>query len=199
MAGLFFCLASTRCRAFILLCCNTATRRRLQRLLFRSCKLYSHNAKTVYRALQGISVDFPHSSTHNTAATQTAYAPPATHWRAYRQALHLHRYQIPPPRRTLYKSAQPPIIIAQTPIIIRYIRGAQTMPARRGLRLSCVDRWQVLHRAHLLRGSASPPVQGQPGGLRSDTLHPAGQSNSGRRGTIDGCRRISFRAFARCQ
>lgn len=140
----------------------------------------------------GVSADFTHSSAHNTAVTQAAYAPPATHWRAYRQALHLHRYQIPPPRRTLYKSAQPPIII-------RYIRGAQTMPARRGLRLSCVDRWQVLHRAHLLRGSAPPPVQGQPGGLRSDTLHPAGQSNSGRRGTIDGCRRISFRAFARCQ
>ena len=39
------------------------------------------------------------------------------------------------------------------------------MPARRGLRLSCVDRWQVLHRAHLLRGSASPPVPGQLGGV----------------------------------
>ena len=28
-------------------------------------------------------------------------------------------------------------------------------------------------------GSASPPVQGQPGGLQSGTLHPAGQSSSG--------------------
>lgn len=45
-----------------------------------------------------------------------------------------------------------------------------------------------------------------PGGLQSGTgqpgtLHPAGQSSgrehSGRRGTIDGYRRISFRAFAR--
>lgn len=50
-------------------------------------------------------------------------------------------------------------------IIIRYIRArpllwlharqcsiSQTMPARRGLRLPPVDRWQVLHPAHLLRG-----------------------------------------------
>ena len=45
-------------------------------------------------------------------------------------------------------------------------------------------------------GSASPPIQGQSG-----TLHPAGQSSSrgrgGRRGTIGGYRRISFRAVAR--
>lgn len=58
-------------------------------------------------------------------------------------------------------------------------------------------------------GSASPPIQGQPGGWRSGTgsavragaLYPAGQSSSrergGRRGTIGGYRRISFRAFAR--
>ena len=54
-------------------------------------------------------------------------------------------------------------------------------------------------------GSASPPVQGQPGGLRSVTgsavrAHPppgGAVKRQGRRGTIDGCRRISFRAFAR--
>lgn len=41
------------------------------------------------------------------------------------------------------------------------------MPARRGLRLSCVDRWQVLHRVS---------SQGAPGQLC--TLYPAGQSSS---------------------
>ena len=55
-------------------------------------------------------------------------------------------------------------------------------------------------------GSAPPPVQGQPGGLRSGTgsacRPPPGravqqQGRGGRRGTIDGYRRISFRAFAR--
>ena len=67
-------------------------------------------------------------------------------------------------------------------------------------------------------GSASPPVQGQPGGVsmlptpdslqsgtesavragrHPGTLHPAGKSSGGRRGTIGGLRRISFWAFAR--
>ena len=55
----------------------------------------------------------------------------------------------------------------------------QTMQARRGQLLPCVDRWQVFTRYQQYRpgtpaeGSASPPVQGQPG-----TLHPAGQSSS---------------------
>ena len=62
------------------------------------------------------------------------------------------------------------------------------MPARRGQLLPCVDRWQVLHPAHLLRGQrlhlyrVSPaacslaPVsnQGAPAGI----IHPAGQSSS---------------------
>ena len=71
------------------------------------------------------------------------------------------------------------------------------MPARRGLLLPCADHWQVLTRCQQYRpgapaeGSASPPVQGQPGGVsmlltfggwRSGTLHPAEQSsNRGRR------------------
>lgn len=63
------------------------------------------------------------------------------------------------------------------PIIIRYISGhrcpllwiharrcsiQQTMQARRVQLLPCVDRWQVLHPAHLVPG----------------TIHPAGQSSS---------------------
>lgn len=62
------------------------------------------------------------------------------------------------------------------------------MPARRGLLLPCVDRWQVLHPAHLLRGQrlhlyrvspaacdlATVSSQDAPAG----TLHPAGQFSS---------------------
>lgn len=50
---------------------------------------------------------------------------------------------------------------------------SHTMPARRGQLLPFVNRWQVLTRCQQYRpcapaeGSASPPVQGQPGGLRS--------------------------------
>lgn len=56
-----------------------------------------------------------------------------------------------------------------------------TGSARRGLDASHAQRLEVWHR-----------VSGKP-----STLHPAGQSSSGRRGTIGGYRRISFRAFAR--
>ena len=76
------------------------------------------------------------------------------------------------------------------------------MPARRGQRLPCADLWQVLTRCQQYRpgapaeGSASPPVQGQPGGV-SMLSTPGGRGRAGRRGTIGGSRRISFRAFAR--
>ena len=93
------------------------------------------------------------------------------------------------------------------------------MPARLGLRLPPVDRWQVLIRYQQYRsgapakGLAPPPVQGQPGGLQSGTGQQPGrtwsarhpppggavqqQGRGGRRGTIGGLRRSSFRAFAR--
>lgn len=111
-------------------------------------------------------------------------------------------------------------------IIIRYIRGcsgaplswiharqcsiSQTMPAAAGQRLPCADHWKALHPAHPLRGQrlhlyrvipAGVSMLPTPSGWRSGTLHPAEQSSSrrrsGRRGTIGGFRRISFRAFAR--
>ena len=82
-------------------------------------------------------------------------------------------YQIPPPRRTPCRSAQPPYYNkvykgSGAPLLWIHARRcsiSQTMPARRGQLLPWADRWQVLHPAHLLRGSASQPVQGQPGSV----------------------------------
>ena len=136
----------------------------------------------------GVSVNLTHPSAHNTADTQTAYAPPAPHWRAYRQALHLHRYKIPPPRRTLYRAGQPPIIIcigmgAPVRIVMDPCQAAHLL------------RGQRLH-LHMVSPAACSLAPGQSG-----ILHPAGQSSS--RGAADGaeplaaCRRISFRAVAR--
>ena len=59
-------------------------------------------------------------------AIQQSHKPPAQRWRAYHQAQHPHRYQAPPPRRTLYRSAQPPIII-------RYIRAQGCAPCYRSM------------------------------------------------------------------
>ena len=75
---------------------------------------------------------------------------------------------------TLYRSAQPPYYNN----VYKGGSISQTMPARRGQRLH-------LYRVSLAASRCFP--------------HPAGQSNGrgAAGGTIDGYRRISFRAFAR--
>ena len=97
------------------------------------------------------------------------------------------------------------------PIIIRYIKGCsipQTVPARRGQLLPSADRWQVLHPAHLLRGQHLHLYGVSPAACNLAPVSSAARTGSvwraiqrqgrgGRRGTIDGYRRISFRAFAR--
>ena len=74
------------------------------------------------------------------------------------------------------------------------------MPAAAGQLLPCADRWQVLHPAHPLRGQPGG-VSALPGIETGLAWHTSGAVLSswhgGRRGTIGGLRRISFRAFAR--
>lgn len=107
LAGLFFCLASAEgAGLFFLPGGVSATRKRLQWLFCRPCNYTVTEPKPFTRLYSGVSVDFTHFSAHNTAVTQAAYTPTTPRWRAYRQALHLRQYQIPPPRRTLYRPAQ---------------------------------------------------------------------------------------------
>ena len=124
-------------------------------------QLYHQHRKTARRALQALFRLFApfyrrkyqtNTSGYNTACTTleriTAPGRPPAHTRYHRHA----------GRCTGHSSR---------PIIIRYIRvqrcallwiharrcsRSQTVPARRGQLLLCVDRWQVLHPAHLLRG-----------------------------------------------
>lgn len=197
MAGLFFCLASAEgCRAFALLCCNVATHKRLQRVLCRLCSYTTNSAKQRTGLYRGVSYNLPHSTAANTRPTQAAIIPPAPRWSVSQRRSTSSAYQIPPPRRTPYRSAQTAyynkVYKGATVRRLLWIHArrcstSQTMPARRVLLLPPVDRWQVLTRyqqhkpGEPAEGSASPPIQGQSG-----TLHPAGQSSSGRRGTIDG-------------
>lgn len=122
VAGFFFCLASAEgAGLFFLPGGVSATHKRLQLLFCYRCKNYTAPTPKASTGLySSVSVDLTHSRAHNTAATQAAYAPPAPRWRAYRQALRVHRYQIQPTRRTLYRAGQPPIII-------RYIRVRHVM------------------------------------------------------------------------
>lgn len=89
MAGFFFCLASTRCRAFILSLYNTSPYKHLQRVLCRQCKLYRPRRKTVHRALQALFLWLDRWSVSQRRSTSSVC-------------------QIPPSRRTLYRTAQPP-------------------------------------------------------------------------------------------
>lgn len=182
-------------------------------------QLYRQHRKTAHRALQGLFLGFvtfyrhkyqTGTSGYNTACAtlERAHAPgrppPIPDTTAMPDAAQLSTAAY---YNKVYKSASLLWIHA-----IQCSRS-QTMQARRCQLLPSANRWQALHPAHLLRGSASPPVQGQPGGLRSGTGQQSGrtgsvwhpppggavqqQGNGGRRGTLDGCRRISFWAFAR--
>lgn len=200
-AGLFFCLASSEGAG--LLFCPAA----MQPHTSVSSGISAVNANYTVTTLKpftglysGFSIDLTRSSAHNTAITQDDYAPSAPRWRASQRRSTSSIYQTPP-RRTLYGSAKPPIIIryirvqrcALLWIHARQCSKSQTVPARRGQRL------------HLYRVSpaAFNLAPGQQSGRAGSAWHtpPGGavqrQGYGGRRGTIDGYRRISFRAFAR--
>jgi hypothetical protein len=164
-------------------------------------QLYSQRRKTAHRALQKLFRLFA-AFFRCCVAVYPAILHHLRHAGAYHSAetppTHT-RYQ--PPRRTLYGSAKPPIIIryirvqrcALLWIHARQCSKSQTVPARRGQRL------------HLYRVSpaAFNLAPGQQSGRAGSAWHtpPGGavqrQGYGGRRGTIDGYRRISFRAFAR--
>ena len=108
-AGLFFCLASAESAGLLFFLVAMQPHTSVYSGIFVTHANYTATTPKSFTGLySGVSAGLTRSSAHNTAATQTAYIPPASRWRAYRQAQHLHRYQIPPPRRTLYRPTQPP-------------------------------------------------------------------------------------------
>lgn len=136
-------------------------------------QLYRPRHKTAHRSLQGLFLRLcplnlrkyqTDTSSYNTAcATLERITAPQ------------HLQHIPDTRHHAGRCAAQ----HRPPIIIMYIRGCsipQTMPARRGQLLPCVDLWQVLHPAHLLMGQR---------------LHLY-RASGGRRGTVGGSRRIFF-------
>lgn len=148
-------------------CYNTATHRRLQRVLCRLCKLYRPRSKTANRALQALLQLFAVFCRCRVAGASSYTAPPA-------------------PRRTLYRAAQPSYYN-------KVYKGAAVRTYYRSMPDSAADRRPCQP------GGVSmlPTVQGRsawhtpPGGA----VQQQGRGAAG--GTIDGYRRISFRAFAR--
>lgn len=159
-----FCFALLQCSPY----------KRLQRVLFCSCSYTAHTAKRHTWLYRRFSCDFPYSTARDTRPTQAAIIPPATRWSTSQRRRTSSAYQIPPPRRTLYRPAQTAYYnkVYKSASLLwinaRRCSISQTMPAQR---------LTVWH----------PP----PGGAVQQ------QGRGGRRGTIGGYRRISFRAFAR--
>lgn len=130
--------------------CNTVPYKRLQRLFCHQCKYTAHAAKQRTGLYSVFSVDLTYSSA----------------------------YQIQPPRRTLYSSAQPPYYNnvyrggSGVPLLWIHTRQcniSQTMPARRRLAPTACESLASAAPGAPAEGSASPPVQVQPGGLQSGT------------------------------
>lgn len=159
-------------------CCNTAPYKRLQCVLCRPCNYTTNAAKQRTGIYRCFSCDCTRSAAHDTRPTQAAIIPPAPRWSVSQRRNTSSTYQNKRYARTLYRSAQPPIIIM-------YIRGCsiqQTMPARRGLDASHA-RLKPWHRVSLA-------LAWHTSGIMFSSWH-------GRRGTTGGLRRSSFRAFAR--
>ena len=98
----------TRCRAFILLRCNTARYKRLQRVLPCQCKLYRPCHKTAHRALQQLFLrlhpfNYPRYQT-DTTSHYRHMRHAGGHTRAWTRSTdtRYHRHA-----GTLYRSAQP--------------------------------------------------------------------------------------------
>lgn len=141
LAGLFFCLASAEGAG--LLFCPDAIQPNTSVYSVFCCvnaNYTAHAAKQRTGLYSGFSCDCTRSTAHNTRQAQAAIIPLAQRRRAYTRPDTLNLYQIPPPRRTLYRSAQ----AAYYNKVYKRVQGcallwihaqrcniAQTMPARR--------------------------------------------------------------------
>ena len=187
MAGLFFCLASAE--GAWLLFCPAAIQSHISvysAFCAVNAELYSQLYKTVHGALQQLFLRFAPFYRHK-YQTDTRM-PLVQRWNVSQRPDALNRYQIPPPRRTLYRSAQPPIII-------RYIRVqegyAPVMNPRQTVQ-------QIASRASPAGSRCFPrpaacnlaPVSSH--GAPAGTLHPAGQSSS--RGAAGGAEPLAATA-----
>lgn len=82
--------------------------KRLQRVLRRQCSYTAHATKRRAGLYRGVSCDCSHSAANDTRPIQSTITPPAPRWSVSQYRSTSSTYQIPPSRRTLYRSSQPP-------------------------------------------------------------------------------------------
>lgn len=147
----------------------------------------AHAAKQRTGLCGGFSCGLSHSTAADTKPTKAAIIPPAPRWSVSQHPDGLHRYQIPPPRRTLHSSAQPPYYNkvykgAGVQQIADHASPAGSAPA------VCESLASATPGAPA-EGSEAPPVQGQPG-----TFYQAGQSSG--MGTAGGAEQLTATAVS---
>lgn len=148
-----------------------------------SMQLYRPHRKTAHRALQAFFRPFAVFCRCCMAGASDYTTPPAPRWSTSRHRNASSAYQIPPPRRTLYSSTQ-------TAYYNNVYKGATvrpcygSMPDGAAYRRPCQPGGVCSYRGGSLASAA-------PGGAVQQ------QERDGRRGTIGGSRRSSFRAVAR--
>lgn len=131
----------------------------------QSIQSYRPFRKTTHRALQGRFRQFALFCRRCVAGTSAYTAPPAPRWSTHTRPDSLHRYQIPAPHRTLYRSAQ-------QPYYNKVYKGAAAPPC-----YGSMPDGAAYHKPCQPGGvSVLPTVSGQ--GAPAGTLHPAGQSSS---------------------
>ena len=104
--------------------CNTASYKRLQRVLCHLCSYTAHAAKQRTGLYRGFSCDLPHSTAANNRPTQAAIIPPVPRWT-------LDRSTHPPYYNRVYKGAA---VCSLLWIYTRRCNTLQTMPAWRRFR-----------------------------------------------------------------
>ena len=109
MAGLFFCLASAEGAGLLFCPAAYEPHTSIYSGLYHVHAIYTAHATKQHTGLyRRFSCDLTYSTAHDTRPTQAAIMPPALRWSVSQRRNTSNTYQIPPPRRTLYRSAQPP-------------------------------------------------------------------------------------------
>ena len=182
MAGLFFCLTSAE-GAGLFFCPAAIQPHTSVYSVFCAVNAanYTANAtKQHTRLCRLFSGDCARSTAHDNRPAQAAITPPVPRWSVSQRPDGLHRYQIPPPRRTLYRSAQPPYY---NKVYIRVQRCAPVIDP-------CQTVQHIADHASPAGSRCFPrpatcnlaPVSSQGAPCQPGTLHPAGRSEERRVG-----------------
>lgn len=152
LAGLFFCLASAEGAGLLFCPAAIQPHTSVYSAFCRVNAIYTaHAAKQRAELYKRFSCDLPHSTAYNTRPTQAAIIPPAQRWSVYTRPDALHRYQIPPPRRTLCRSVQ-------LPYYNNVYKGARVRPCYRSMPDSAAYRRPCQRQR--VSASGLHPVQG---------------------------------------